>query len=97
MKIERTKNKFLVSQSSYVAQVLEKYRLENVRMCSTPMDSQFYEPLKTQFNGPIIKGELHPGMIGSLLFRAYRTKSDISLAVGILLQYTSKPTRFLLK
>lgn len=59
------------------------------------MTASFYDELAVNFSIPTIPNEKYRSIIGSLIFAATRTLPDISLAVGMLSQFVSKPLMFL--
>ncbi len=61
------------------------------------MQHNFYDKFEVHKNEPVLKDDRYRNMIGSLLFLANRTRSEIGTSVGILSQYSSKPTEFLIQ
>ena len=61
------------------------------------MTSNFFDELGANKDMDIIDNTSYRSIIGSLLFAATRTRPDIALAIGILSQYVTKPTDFLLR
>lgn len=97
VRIETTYNRRKLSQTAYIDQILEEYGLEGVREYITPMTKNFYEELKESSADELVKEDNYANMIGALMYLANKTRPDISTAVGILAQYTAKPTRYLHK
>jgi hypothetical protein len=86
-----------LSRASYITEVLTEYNMTDSHPCYTPMTTNFYGELLAHSNEEVVKGTLYRNMIGSLLFLANRTRPDVATAVGILSQYVSCPTAFLIK
>lgn len=78
-----------LSQSQYIATVLQKFGLSDCKSVATPMcislgDSEHSES---------IDQTSYQEMIGTLLFLSTRTRPDISSTVGILSRFASDPRR----
>lgn len=97
VRVEFGESQCVVSQSVYTQQMLDEYDLESVRKYSTPLNSKFYDELRETNSQDTTDCTLYRNMIGSLLYLANHTRPVISLAVGIISQYVSSPTSFLMK
>jgi hypothetical protein len=90
MKIERTSQGILLSQSSNIEMMLKKFNYFDSKPVSTPYDSNVH--LKKNQGEPFSQLK-YSQMIGSLLYIANKTRPDISYAVGRLSRYTHNPSR----
>ena len=97
VKIEFNAESCKVSQPAYISRILQEYKLQDVKIYETPMSSNFYAELERNKKEPVLNSELYSSMIGSLIFLANHTPPDISTMVGVLSQFSVKPTRFLMK
>ena len=97
VKVDELKNKLVFSQEAYINQCLETFNLADMNPQETPMQGNFYDAAKVHNSDPVIEGSDYASLIGALQFLVHRTRPDIATAVGILSQYTSRPSAFLLK
>ena len=97
VRIDAVTDKLYLSQSSYIKQCLEEFRIQDVNIRKTPAQINLYDELSNHKNDPVIDKTEYRKLIGTLQFIALRTRPDIATAVGILSQYSSKPTNFLLR
>lgn len=84
-----------LKQDAYINQLLAEYDLLTVKSFSTPMQSNFYADYEAHRKDAVLNTDLYRSMIGELLFLSNRTRPDICVAVAILAQYVSQPTKFL--
>lgn len=87
---------FCISNSLCLSNV-ELVQAGKCEMFPTLMSSRFYDELDARIPEEPVYSDVYANMIGSLLLLANHTRPDISCAVGIICQYTSKPTTFLIK
>lgn len=95
--IERGPDYIALSQTAYIEQKLSEYKLESINPSNIPMQGNFYDEAVAHETDPVQGLEEYREMIGSLQYLCTRTRPDISAAVGILSQYSSRPNAFLLK
>jgi hypothetical protein len=88
-----------VSNPVKVKELLADYGIESPRKVTTPMDPSFVvtemsvEAKMTGGSGkPLPEGNRYNELIGSLMYLANTTRPDLSLAVGLLSRFRSKPT-----
>jgi len=86
-----------LSQTAYIDELAKEYEVLDCNPVHTPMAANFYCEAESNKNMDIISQSKYRRIIGSLLFAATRTRPDVSLAVGVLAQYVSRPTKFLLR
>lgn len=87
-----------LSQPSYALSMLEEYSLTDIRQYDTPISKCFCTDLAAHKSAGVLDcPRRYQAMIGSLNHIAIKTRPDISTAVGILVQYVSAPTSFLMK
>ena len=86
-----------LSQKAYVGEICKEHGAAQFRSTFAPMTANLFDDLSDNSSMPVIPDGKHSSVIGSLLFAATITRPDIALAVGILSQFVSKPTKFLLK
>ncbi len=86
-----------MSQTAYIDELAQLYKLKESNPVYTPMSNSFYSDQRAHANDPEITDEHYRHIIGSLLYLSTRTRPDVACAVGILSQYVSRPTNFLLQ
>ena len=77
-------------QKQYIAKLLKKYHLEDLKPVSTQADPN----VRLQKDGSVRKAVdpvAYQSMIGSVLYDAVGTRHDISHAVGVISKFISKP------
>src|SRR5579871_4790349 len=82
-----------LSQSKYIEDILKKYRIENCRPISTPMDtnkklSKVMYP-KTPEEIEEIKNIPYQSAVRSLIYLILGTRPDIAFAIGVLSQFNN--------
>lgn len=90
VRMERTKERFKVTQALYVSQILQEYALEKLEEFTNPMVSNFYEELERHKIQPVEDTEEYECMIGALIHLSTRSSPEIAKTVGILSWYQSK-------
>src|SRR5579871_329988 len=93
IKRDRKNRTVSLSQSKYIEDILKKYRMENCRPISTPMDMnkklskvmcpKIPEEIEEMKNIP------YQSAVGSLIYLMLGTRPDIAFAVGALSQFNS--------
>ncbi len=99
IKISRDKNNntITLSQTHYIDSLLKKFGLENAKTVATPLDSNVdlddeEEELENQGEREDTRGSsAYAPMIGSALYAALGTRSDIMYAIQRLAQFTAHP------
>lgn len=84
-------------KTSYINQILASFGLTDCQTYATPMNSNFFDELAMHKDDKKVIDNSYQNMIGSLQFLTLQTRTDIATAVGILSQYCTKPTAFLVK
>ena len=79
----------ILSQQTYVEQMLEKYGMSNCNPASTPAATDL-KLMKDDGSRPVDQTK-YQSMIGSLLYLSVATRPDIAFAVGALSKYNSCP------
>jgi hypothetical protein len=88
----------LVYQSAYVQKILEKFNMDKAYLCKTLMVVSALEndtdPFRPRQEGEEVLGSEYPYLsaIGSLMYLANNTRSDIAFAVNLLARYSAAPT-----
>jgi hypothetical protein len=88
----------LVYQSAYVQKILEKFNMDKAYLSKTLMVIRDLEkdtdPFRPRQEGEEVLGSEYPYLsdIGSLMYLANNTRSDIAFAVNLLARYSAAPT-----
>ena len=93
---DREARTITVSQQSYLAGVLEKFRMEECNPVSSPIVAG-YHPHKRQDDEPAANKPLYQSIVGSLIYAANGTRIDITAATGIAGQYMADPSELHMK
>ncbi|RVW13910.1 Retrovirus-related Pol polyprotein from transposon TNT 1-94 [Vitis vinifera] len=88
IKIKRTSNKLILSQSHYVDKILGKFDKDNSGVARTPVDVTLH---LSKNKGESVSQVEYSRIIGSLMYLMSCTRPDIAYAVGKLSRYTSNP------
>ena len=88
IKIEKQKNKYIISQNSFINNILDKFNIKEMRKRKTPCtgDNTISENNKP-FNKTIYKSA-----IGSLIYLSKCTRPDIAFSVNKAARKSEKPT-----
>ncbi|GKA48366.1 hypothetical protein Tco_0741324, partial [Tanacetum coccineum] len=78
LQVKKREDGMLISQDKYVAKILRKFGFTDVRIASTPMDTE--KPLLKDSNGDDVDVHLYRLMIGSLMYLT-SSRPDIMFAV----------------
>ena len=92
MSIKRDRNAkvLMISQKTYLENVLKRFGMQDCKPVSTPMESTArYEKLADD-EKPVNTRE-YQAIIGSLTYASIATRPDLSVAVGVLSQFMTKP------
>ncbi|KAK4397468.1 Retrovirus-related Pol polyprotein from transposon TNT 1-94 [Sesamum angolense] len=91
IKLIRSTDGIVISQSHYVEKIIEKFDYQNSRIAKMPYDS-FVALLKNE-SGVSVSQLRYSQIIGSLQYLANGTRPDISFYVSKLARYTSCPDK----
>ncbi|UYV85025.1 hypothetical protein LAZ67_X004328 [Cordylochernes scorpioides] len=80
-----------LSQSNYIEELLQRFRLQDAKGISTPMETNL--DLSVRKNGNSNERLPYRELIGGLSYLSQRTRPDIAYAVGILSRYCDNYTR----
>ncbi|UYV79484.1 hypothetical protein LAZ67_17002840 [Cordylochernes scorpioides] len=80
-----------LSQSNYIEELLQRFRLRDAKGISTPMETNL--DLSVRKNGNSNERFPYRELIGGLSYLSQRTRPDIAYAVGILSRYCDNYTR----
>ncbi len=87
---------FFIDQTAFIDRMLEELGMQKCKSAKVPMDSE-NEIVKNRYKGvdyKVTKEEIqgYESLVGTLLWLAYMTRPDISLAVEKCSRYSSNPT-----
>ena len=88
MKISRTSNGLILSQSHYIDMILEKFNKNDSGISRTPVDTNLH---LSKNKGESVSQLEYSRVIGSLMYLTSCTRPDIANAVSKLSRYTSNP------
>ncbi|KAL0322532.1 UNVERIFIED_CONTAM: hypothetical protein Sangu_1872500 [Sesamum angustifolium] len=91
IKLIRSTDRTVISQSHYVEKIIEKFGYQNSRIVNTPCDS--FVALFRNENGVPIAQLRYSEVIESLQYLANDTRPDISFSISKLAGYTGFPDR----
>ncbi|UYV62289.1 ACMSD [Cordylochernes scorpioides] len=80
-----------LSQSNYIEELLQRFRLQDAKGVSTPMETNL--DLRVRKNGNSNERFPYRELIGGLSYLSQRTRPDIAYAVGTLSRYCDNYTR----
>ncbi|KAH9686503.1 hypothetical protein KPL70_014374 [Citrus sinensis] len=88
IKISRTSNGLILSQTHYVDKILEKINKDDNTMSKTPLDTSIH---LSKNRGEDISQVEYARIIGSLMYLTSCTRPDLAYTVSKLSRYTSNP------
>ena len=88
IKISKSSNGLILSQSHYVDKILEKFNKNDSGVCKTPVDLNLH--LSKNKSESVSQLE-YSRVIGSLMYLMSCTRPDIAYAISKLSRYTSNP------
>ncbi|KAL0455866.1 UNVERIFIED_CONTAM: hypothetical protein Slati_0925800 [Sesamum latifolium] len=91
IKLIRSTDGIVISQSHYVEKIIEKFGYQNSRIAKTPYDSSV--ALFKNKSGVLVAQLRYSQIIGSLQYLANGTRLDISFSVSKLARYTCCPDK----
>ena len=80
-----------ISQEQYIGKIMRKYKLQDCKTVSTPMDLNVKLVKDDGYSKPVDVVQYH-SMVGSLIYAAIATRPDIAYAVAALAKFNSSPT-----
>ena len=80
-----------ISQEQYIGKILRKYKLQDCKTVSTPMDLNVKLVKDDGYSKPVDAVQ-YQSMVGSLIYAAIATRPDIAYAVAALAKFNSSPT-----
>jgi hypothetical protein len=90
IKISRTSDGLILSQSHYIEKVLEKFKKYDISPTKTPVDVNLH---LARNNGESISQLEYSRIIGSLMYIMNCTRPDIAYSISKLSRFTSNPGR----
>jgi hypothetical protein len=92
---DRKNRKLTLSQGEYTEKVLERFRMQNAKLVSTPLASHFKLTKemcpKTQEEIEYMSRVPYSSAVGSLMYAMVCTRPDIAHAVGVVSRYMNNP------
>jgi hypothetical protein len=89
--------KLTLSQGEYIEKVLERFRMHNAKLISTPLANHFKLTKemcpKTQEDIQYMYRVPYSSTIGSLMYAMVGTRPDIAHAVGVVSMYMNNPSK----
>ena len=89
IKISKTSNGLILSQSHYIEKILKKFKQDDSSPTRTPIDVNLH---LSKNNGKSISQQEYAQAIGSLMYVMNCTRPDIAYTVSKLSRYTSNPS-----
>jgi histone deacetylase 1/2 len=80
-----------ISQEQYIGKIMRKYKLQDCKTVSTPMDLNVKLVKDDGYSKPVDVVQ-YQSMVGSLIYAAIATRPDIAYAVAALAKFNSSPT-----
>jgi hypothetical protein len=99
LQLEYFSSGIFVYQATYIQKMLEKFNMDKVYPCKTPMVVRSLEvekdPFRPREEGEKILGSEVPYLIavGALMYLANSTRPNIAFAVNLLARYSATPTK----
>jgi hypothetical protein len=91
----KTNHKLILSQGEYIEKVLERFKMHNAKLISTPLASHFKLTMemcpKTQEQIECMSTTTYSSKIGNLMYYMVCTTPDIAHAVGVVSRYMDNP------
>ena len=89
---DRASRKLWITQREYTSEVLKRFRMEDTRTVSTPMDKSTLAQLEVE-DDQVSEGVPYRQAIGSLIYLVSCTRPDLAFTIRRLSQYLDKPRR----
>ena len=91
LRIRREEGKFTVGQERYIETMLERFQMDQCKPSRTPADLNL--KFQTAQNGNEEADQrIYGNLVGSLLYLAKQTRTDIMFTVNILSRHMNAPT-----
>jgi hypothetical protein len=94
---DRKKHKLALSQGEYIKKVLERFRMQNAKPVSTPLESHLKLTKemcpKTQEEIQYMSRVPYSSAVGSLMYAMVCTRPYIAHAVGVVSKYMNNPSK----
>jgi hypothetical protein len=92
MKIRREGQAIYLSQTLYLKQVLQRFRMQNCKFAKTPLPTGWRATKNSEQATPEFRLQ-YQAIIGSLLYLMIGTRPDIAFAVTRLAQFAANPSK----
>ncbi|KAL5776092.1 hypothetical protein ACOSP7_009018 [Xanthoceras sorbifolium] len=89
IEVEQQKNEIFISWESYTKEILKKFKMENYKLISTPME--YGVKMSKHGEGESVDPTFFKNLVGSLRYLTC-TRPDILHAVGLVSCYMESPT-----
>lgn len=90
----RTNRTMLITQSTYIDKILQRFGMSDAKTCSTPMELPSSKSTSVSMDHDELATDVpYRQAIGSLMYLVTGTRPDIAYAVGKLAQYCEQPLR----
>ena len=90
--VQNQEKKIWIGQPTYTEKLLSKMGMSNCKPVSTPADPSNHLVKATE-DEEVVDQLLYQSLIGSLMYLATCTESDIAYSVGVLARFSSKPNQ----
>jgi hypothetical protein len=87
----REERSLTISQSAYIHQILERFRMKNCKPADTPMAAGC-KLTKAAVGDLLVDEKEYQSLVGSLMYAMTGTRPDLAYTVSQLSQYNAKPT-----
>ena len=94
LQIKQMKNGTFISQGKYIRDMTKKFRLQDAKSISTPMDTNGH--LDSDANGNMVDQKLYQSMIESLLY-VTASRPDVMFSVCMRVRFQASPRESHLK
>lgn len=95
MRIRKEKDNLILDQSVYIDQLLRKFNMSDCKVVISPINNfDFSEGCLSENEAEKYKNPLYQKLIGSLMFLAVLTRSDIAYSVSFLSQFNNNYTEY---
>ncbi|KAL8148384.1 hypothetical protein AgCh_005672 [Apium graveolens] len=92
---DRTSNKVYLSQKSYIAKVLERFGMQNVKPVQTPLASHFrlsvLDSPQSEEDEKVMSQVPYSSAVGNMIYAMVCTRPDIVHAVSVVSKYMANP------
>ena len=88
--VQMQDGKVMLDQKQYLINILRKFGLEDAKTVSTPSDPNVKLEKEDGYSNPV-DATYYQSLVGSLLYAAMATRSNIAHAAGMLGRYNSAP------